>query len=206
MIDSTVVAALAHSAGLLVSHRFDVIDALDDGYPIPVEALSEDHSIGIYGSVAPRKMRDHAETYTLADISEFRPQRTVTVTPLGYQAEEFLEYVPLRGVHFSAEDLQYLESGWDASLTEVKYALYTVLALTHVVREAFGSALLYLNRTLPMPVWIRTEPLEAETVRAQVAVQVMAGGRMRPTNIHTECPMEYARRWTNAARNYYDPA
>ena len=32
----------------LVPHRFDVIDRLDDGTVIPIEALSEDHSIGVY--------------------------------------------------------------------------------------------------------------------------------------------------------------
>jgi hypothetical protein len=38
----------------------------------------------------------------------------------------------------------------------------------------------------------------------QIAIQVRAGNRMRPTNIHTECPMEYARRWVEWVRDYYD--
>ena len=204
MDDALTVKALAGGAADVVSHRFDVIDTLMDGSRIPIEALSEDHSIGIYGTVAPRKMRDHIDGYAAIDLAELRPSRELRATPFGTEYEELLEYVPFRGVRFRAEELQYLEEGWDATLVEVKYPLYTTLALLHLVRESFGSAMLYLNRTLPMPLWIRSEPLETESVRAQIAIQVTAQGRMRPTNIHTECSMEYARQWASAARDYYD--
>jgi hypothetical protein len=204
MDDAATVRAIAQGAANLVSHRFDLIDTLQDGSRIPIEALSEDHSIGIYGAVAPRKMRNQLHGYAEADLSAFRPGRELQATPFGVDYQEFLEYVPLRGVRFRAEELQYLEEGWDATLAEVKYPMYTTLALLHLVGEAFGSAHLYLNRTLPMPLWIRTEPIESESVRAQIAIQVTAAGRMRPTNIHTECSMEYARQWVSAARLYYD--
>lgn len=204
MDDALTVKAIAHGAANLVSHRFEVIDTLLDGSRIPVEALSEDHSIGIYGAVAPRKMRDHIGGYTAVDISELRPTRAVTATPFGAEFREHLEYVPLRGVRFRAEQLQYIEDGWDATLEEVKYPLYTTVALMNLVAEAFGSAHLYLHRTLPMPLWIRTDPLGVEPARGQIAIQVTATGRMRPTNIHTECSMEYARQWVAAARDYYD--
>lgn len=204
MDDATTVRALAHGAANLVSHRFDVIDTLLDGSRIPVEALSEDHSVGIYGSVAPRKMRDHVDGYAAVDLAELRPNLELATTPFGAKYQEVLEYVPLRGVRFRAEDLQYIEEGWAATLVEVKYPLYTTLALLHLVAEAFGSARLYLNRRLPMPLWIRSEPLGEEPARAQIAIQVTATGRMRPTNIHTECSMEYARQWVTAARDYYD--
>jgi hypothetical protein len=204
MDDVISVKTLAAAAGNLVSHRFDVIDTLLDGSRIPVEALSEDHSIGIYGAVAPRKMRDHADGYSMVDLAEFRPSRALSDTPFGAAYQELLEYVPLRGVRFRAEELQYLEEGWDATLVEVKYPLYTTLALLNLLEEAYGSAHAYLHRTLPMPLWIRTEPLGAEPARAQIAIQVTATGRMRPTNIHTECSMEYARQWVSAARDYFD--
>lgn len=204
MDDATTVMTLAQGAANLVSHRFDVIDTLLDGSRIPVESLSEDHSIGIYGVVAPRKMRDHVDGYAAVDLTDLRPGRELTATPFGADYQELLEYVPLRGVCFRAEELQYIEDGWDATLVEVKYPLYTTMALMHLVAEAFGSARLYLHRTLPMPLWIRSEPLGEEPARAQIAIQVTAKGRMRPTNIHTECSMEYARQWVAAARDYYD--
>jgi hypothetical protein len=204
MEDALTVNALATGAANLVSHRFDVIDTLLDGSRIPIEALSEDHSIGIYGAVAPRKMRDHVDGYAPVDLSELRPGRELVTTPFGSEYRELLEYVPLRGVRFRAEELQYIEDGWDATLTEVKYPLYTTVALLNFVSEAYGSAYLFMHRVLPMPLWIRTEQLLSEPARAQIAIQVTAKGRMRPTNIHTECSMEYARQWVAAARDYYE--
>jgi hypothetical protein len=200
------IATLAAFASTVVPHRFDVIDALDDGTTIPTEALSEDHTIGIYAQVAPRKMREHIHGYRRIEIAELRPQTVVTPTASGVRHDIFLEYVPLRGVRFRAEDLQYLEEGWWATLHEVKYPAITVLALAHLIREAYDTAAIYLNTVLPMPLWIRSGPLEDESVDVQVAIQARADDRMRPTNIHTECPMEYARRWAAAARDYYDLA
>ena len=47
---------------------------------------------------------------------------------------------------------------------------------------------------------------ESGSIDLQVAIQARAGDHMRPTNIHTECPMEYARRWATTARDYYEVA
>lgn len=85
-----------------------------------------------------------------------------------------------------------------------KYPAQTVLALAHLVHEMSGSAFIYVNTTLPMPLWIRAHPLGSAEVGVQVAVQARAGDRVRPTNIHTECLMEYARSWVTAARAYFD--
>jgi hypothetical protein len=200
------IAFFAEAASGLVAHRFDVITALDDGTPIPTEALSEDHTIGLYGSVAPRKMRDHAGGYRRLTIPELRPQSLVSRTPEGSRTDLFLEYVPMRGVRFRAEELQFLEEGWWARISEVKYPAVTVLTFAHLISESFGDVEIYLNPELPMPLWLRSQPLDADPVEIQVAIQARAGDRMRPTNIHTECPMDYARRWAEAARSYYDLA
>jgi hypothetical protein len=198
------IATFAHAASILVPHRFDVISVLDDGTVIPTEALSEDHTIGIYTDVAPRKMRDHVDGYRRLDLSELRPQSVLSSTPSGMRHDLFLEVVPMRGIRFRAEELQYLEVGWWASLPEVKYPALTVLAMAHLVREAYDRVHIYINEGLPMPLWIRSGPLEDETADLQIAIQARAGDRMRPTNIHTECPMEYARRWAAVARTYYE--
>jgi hypothetical protein len=186
---AVMIRQFASAAARLVPHRFDVIEALDDGTPIPVEALSEDHTIGIYGAVAPRKMRDHVDGYQEIGLHALRPQARLEHTPSGSRVDLYLEHVPFRGVRFRAEELQYLEEGWWASLPEVKYPAASVLTLTHLVAEAFGSVHVNLNTRLPMPLWIRSRPLGDEDPGLQVAIQARAGDRMRPTNIHTECPM-----------------
>jgi len=203
---TAIVRTFADAAATLVPHRFDVLETLDDGTRIPVEALSEDHSIGVYADVAPRKMREHVDEYQRIDITFLRPQIRLEVGLAGSSTQWFLEYVPLRGVQFRAEQLQYLEEGWPATLAEVNYPAHTALALAYLVQEAYGSsAVIYLNTTLPMPLWIRSQPIDSSDPGVQFAIQVQAGNRMRPTNIHTECPMEYARRWVTQARSYYDP-
>jgi hypothetical protein len=202
----SMISTFADAAGGLLAHRFDVVVALDDGTAIPPEALSEDHTIGIYGDVAPRKMREHVDGYRLASLQELRLQSRMTSTPEGWKTELFLEHAGLRGVRFRAEDLQYLEDGWWATISEVKYPAVTVLILAHLIQESVGESYVYLNDRLPMPLWIRSRPLESPNVEVQVAIQVRAGDRMRPTNIHTECSIEYGRRWVEAARSYYDPA
>lgn len=204
--DESVIAMFADAASRLIPHRFDLVTSLDDGTRIPVEALSEDHTVGIYAEVAPRKMRDHLDGYREVSLAELRPVVAPAQSPAGVAHDVFLEYVPLRGVRFRAEELQYLEEGWDAALPEVKYPALSVLALTHLVGEVFGQVLVYLNGALPMPLWIRSQPIVAKETGVQVAIQARAGDRMRPTNIHTECPMAYARRWVSAARGYYEPA
>jgi hypothetical protein len=202
----SIISAFSQAAAILLPHRFTLIRALDDGTAIPAEALSDDHSIGIYWDVAPRKMREHVDDYEQIDISCLRPKSTLGMGASGSRHEWFLEYVPMRGVRFRAEQLQYLEEGWTATLAEVKYPAQTVLALTHLVREASGSVITYLNTRIPMPLWIRAQPFGSPNVGVQIAVQARAGDQMRPTNIHTECPMEYARQWVAAARTYFDPA
>lgn len=203
---ATIVKAFAHAAEALIPHQFTVIDRLDDGTSIPIEALSEDHSVGVYGDVAPRKMRDHASGYSEINLARLRPVTRLEPRIAGWSQQSFLEHVPMRGVRFRAEELQYLEHGWDATLAEVTYPATTVLALAHLVHEAYGDSVhVYLNTVLPMPLWIRAKPMGSSELGVQFAIQVRAGSRMRPTNIHTECPMEFARRWVVQAHDYYDP-
>ena len=197
------IEAFAAEASTLIPHQFDLITALDDGTTIPPEALSEDHSIGVYGVIAPYLMRANLSGYREIEVADLLPQQVLTATATGARMEQFLEYVPLRGVRFRAEQLQYLEDGWSATMPQVKYVALTVLALLYLVKHRYGSAHLFVNAELPMPLWIRPAPLAEEAAGVQVAIQVRDEHRMRPTNIHTECPMEYARRWAAQARDYY---
>src|SRR5579883_3381878 len=105
----------------LLPHRFDVITALDDGTPIPLEALSEDHSIGLYGETIPYKMRENLAGYQWVEIADFLPQQRVARTATGARVEWFLEYPPLRDARFRTERLQYLDEGWWAETAEVYY-------------------------------------------------------------------------------------
>ncbi len=187
----------------LLPHRFEVIHSLEDGTVIPVEALSEDHSIGLYAEVVPYKIRQNLGGYQSVEIADFLPRQQVERVATGVRVEWFLEYTPLRGVRFRAERLQYLEEGWWAQTAEVTYPAATVLALLSAVKSLYGAAYLYLNTELPMPLWVRPAPLDQPTPGGQVVLQARGEGRLLPTNIHTECPMEYARRWAGAARSYY---
>jgi hypothetical protein len=200
------IGAFGAEASALVPHRFTLITALDDGTAIPPEALSEDHSVGLYGAVVPRKMRENLGGYREIDVADLVPQQVLTATATGARAEQFLEYVPLRGVRFRAERLQYLEEGWWATVPQVKYVALTVLGLLYLVKHRYGSAQLCLNTELPLPLWVRSAPLAGEATGVQAVVQVRDERRTRPTNIHTECPMAYARRWAAQARTYYQLA
>jgi len=203
------VATIRHfatAADLLLPHHFDVLESLPDGPPIPAEALSEDHTIGIYCGTTPRKILDHLGGYGPAEIADFALLQSVERTPSGGRLEAYLEYVPLRGVRFRTEDLQYLEEGWWASLPEVKYPALTTLTLVHLVKEAFGEVHLYLNRDLPMPLLIRAAALDKGEAALQFAIQARSGESMRPTNIHTEAPMDYARRWVEGVHRFFPPA
>lgn len=193
----------ADAAEAVIPHRFEIIDRLADGTAIPVEALSEDHSIGIYAGVAPRKMREQENGYVRTRPEAFVSRLRSHATPSGMDIRSFIEYVPLRGVRFRAEKLQYLEEGWTATIPEVVYPTHSVLALMNLVHERFGEAFLYLNTTLPMPLWLRSHAI-GEPAAVQVALQAYAGGRIRPTNIHSECTMEYARAWVEDARGYFE--
>ena len=192
-------------AGLhdLVPHRFEVITQLGDGTRIPPEALSEDHTLGLYGEVIPRKMRESVEGYSSVDIGELRPTVSLRQTPTGVVAESLLEYPPLRGVRFRAERLQYLEEGWWATTGEVAWPLHSVLALAYAVRQQCGAVHLCLHRELPMPLWIRGVPLGESTCEVQAVVQARGEGRVLFTNIHSECTLAYAAQWAEAARGYY---
>ena len=203
-VDQKAIGEFAIAASQLLPHRFDIIDVLADGPSIPMEALSEDHTIGIYGSVAPRKMRDNQHLYSQADIAEFAPQIQLAPHATGVRCDHYLEYVPLRGVRFRVEQLQYLEEGWWSSLPEVKYPTHTVLTLLSLVFDTYGSVFLYLNKTIPMPLWIRTAPITEADSGVQLAIQARAGDRLRPTNIHTEAPMDFARRWADGVRDFFD--
>jgi hypothetical protein len=196
----------ATAAELLLPHHFDVLQALPDGPPIPAEALSEDHTIGIYCGTTPRKMLDHVDGYRPAEIADFAMLQSVDRTPSGGRVEAHLEYVPLRGVRFRTEVLQYLEEGWWATLPEVKYPALTTLIVLHLIKESFGEVHLYLNRELPMPLWIRAAPLERGENVLQFALQARSGESMRPTNIHTTAPMDYARRWVPGVHVFFPQA
>lgn len=200
------IEAFATEASTLIPHRFTVITALDDGTTIPTEALSEDHSIGLYGAIIPYKMRESLSGFREIEVADLVPHQVLTATAPGARVEQYLEYVPLRGVRFRAERLQYLEEGWWATIPQVKYVSLTVLALLHLVKRHYGSAHLCLHTELPMPLWIRSAPLAEEATGVQAVIQVRDENRTRPTNIHTECPMTYARRWAAQARTYYQLA
>jgi hypothetical protein len=197
------IEAFADQASVLIPHRFEILTALADGTPIPPEALSEDHSLGLYRGVLPNKMRQNLAGYRPIEVADLLPQLATERTPTGLRADWYLEYVPLRGVRFRTERLQYLEEGWWAVTSEVKYPAQTVLALLHLLKQCYGTAHLLVNAELPMPLWLRPAPLGQEGGGVEAVVQARGEGRVLPTNIHTECPMEYARRWAEAARSYY---
>jgi len=186
----------AAEASKLIPHRFEIVTELDDGTRIPAEALSEDHTVGLYVGVVPRKMRENLDGFRSIEVADLVPQ--------GEESEGlFLEYAALRDTRFRAERLQYLEEGWWGATSEVKYPAGTVLGLMHVVKELYGSVHLCINGELPMPLWIRAAALGEETETVDAVVQARGEGRVLLTNIHSECPMEFARRFAEAARGYY---
>lgn len=187
----------------LLPHRFEVITALGDGTPIPAEALSEDHSIGLYRQAIPRKMRDAMAGFRDIQVGELVPQLTMAETATGLRAEWFLEYPGLRGVRFRAERLQYLEEGWWGVTSEVKYPAGAVLALLHALQRRYGGAHLCLNGELPMPLWVRPAPLGTPAEGVEAVIQARGEGRVLFTNIHSECTMKFASQFTEAARGYY---
>lgn len=194
---------VAEQLSRVLPHSFEIITALPDGTPIPPEALSEDHTIGLYGEAIPRKMRESADGFREVEIADFLPQLVMEPTSTGASAQWFLEYPPLRDVRFRAERLQYLEEGWWAVTSEVKYPAGTVLCLLHAVKARYGSARICLNTELPMPLWVRSAPLGAGSRGVEAVVQARGEGRVLLTNIHSECPMDFARRFAEAARHYY---
>jgi hypothetical protein len=202
--EPTIIRTFAAAAERMLPHHFDVVDSLGEDTSIPVEALSEDHSIGIYSSVPPRKMREHQDSYCRVDIAELLLQTQLTFHVTGVRYESYLEYVPLRGVRFRVEELQYLEQGWGATLSEVKYPTNTVLVLLYLVMDRYGSVFLYLNKRSPMPLWIRATPIGELDSSVQCAIQARSGDRMRPTNIHTDVTIEYARRWADGVQEFFE--
>jgi hypothetical protein len=194
---------VAEDLSTVLPHRFDVITALPDGTSIPPEALSEDHTIGLYGDVIPRKMRENADGFREIEVADLLPQLALERTTTGATVQWFLECPALRNVRFRAERLQYLEEGWWGVTGEVKYPAATVLGLLHVVKARYGLARIYLNTELPLPLWIRSTPLNESNPGVQAAIQARGEGRVLLTNIHTECPMDFARQFAAAARHYY---
>lgn len=202
-IDPAEIRAVAGELAGRIPHTFEVITALGNGTAIPVEALSEDHTIGLYGPTVPHKMRDSLAGFREVEVTDFVTQRRLLPTPTGIQVEWFLEFPGLRNVRFRAERLQYLDEGWWAVSSEVKYPAETVLACLQVTKQMHGAARLYLNTELPMPLWIRSNELTEESRGVQIVIQARGEGRILFTNIHTECTMDYARQWADAARSYY---
>lgn len=201
--DIAEIRAVAKELSGFLPHRFEVITALADGTPIPAEALSEDHTIGLYRSAIPRKMRESMGGFREVEVADLVPQVALARTPTGAQASVFLEYPGLRDVRFRADRLQYLEEGWWAVTSEVKYPALAVLAALHLLKQRYGAARLCLNVELPMPIWVRSAPLGQEAQGVEVAIQARGEGRVLFTNIHSECTMEYAAQFAEAARGYY---
>ena len=193
----------ADDAAAIVPHRFDVITRLNDGTPIPPEALSEDHTVGLYAGTMPRKMRESATGFRDVELSDLLPRAPLETTATGARMEWFLEYPGLRNVRFRTERLQYLDEGWWAVTSEVKYPAVTVLGLLHAMKRRYGAAHICLNTELPMPLWLRSAPLAQAAGGVQAVVQARGEGRLLLTNIHTECPMEYARQFVPAIQGYY---
>jgi len=190
------IRVFARRAEGVVPHRFEMIEKLDDGTPIPAEALSQDHTIGLYYEQIPRKMLDVLEAYIPAGWQDFELQRDP-------EGERFLEYPPLRDVVFRAEMLQYLGEGWWATTPCVRYPAATAEALARLMQEAYGVVHLYIHPGMPMPLWIRGRPKEEPYEGVQAVIQARGPDRVLPCNIHTEVPMEYAKRWEAQARSYY---
>ncbi|MCJ7752198.1 MAG: hypothetical protein MUQ65_14120 [Armatimonadetes bacterium] len=207
MMEEAETAAEIQAVALLlaeqVPHTFEIITALGDGTSIPVEALSDDHTIGLYGAVIPRKMRDSLEGFREVEVADFILQRELAPTPTGARMDLYLEFPGLRDIRFRAERLQYLEEGWWAATREVKYPAETVLGCLHVMKQRYGEVRLYLNGELPMPLWVRSDPLGEPARGVQIVIQARGEGRVLFTNIHSECTMEYARQFAEAARSYY---
>ena len=187
----------------LLPHRFDKISALGDGTAIPIEALSEDHTIGIYGQLIPRLMRNCLAEFQEVQLSDFIPQTASISTATGYKTDLYLEYPPLRNTRFRTEKLQYIEYGWWAITSEVKYPLLTVLTIAYLMKKLYGVIHLYINATTPMPLWLRSTPMNIETPHPQVVIQARGEDRILFTNIHTECSIEYSRQWAEAIKKYY---
>ena len=192
----------AAAAEAVLPHRFEIITEVG-GTAIPAEALSEDHTLGLYVEAIPRKMRENASGFREVEIADFVPQLVPETTTTGLRADWFLEYPPLRDVRFRAERVQYLDEGWWGITSEVKYPAATVLSLLHLMKERAGAVHVYLNTELPMPLWLRTSPLGQETGAVQTVVQARGEGRVILTNIHSECPLDVARQFMVAARSYY---
>ncbi|MCC6446982.1 MAG: hypothetical protein IT210_26455 [Armatimonadetes bacterium] len=185
----------ARLAEQVLPHRFDIIEQLDDGTRIPSEALSEDHTIGLYYEQIPLKMLDEEEAFIEVGWDDFERQ----TGPDG----DYLEYAPLRHVRFRAEKMQYLTEGWWVTTPCVRYPAATAEALARLMEESYGEAHLYLHPKMPMPLWIRTESKGQDYEGVQAVIQARGPDRMLPVNIHTEVTMEYARRWEELARSYY---
>lgn len=200
------IEAVAGELSTALPHTFSIITTLADGSTIPPEALSEDHTIGLYRTAIPRKMRESLAGFREVDIADFLPQQIVEVTRTGSKADWFLEWPSLRNVRFRTERLQYIEEGWWAVTSEVKYPAVTVLAVMHAIKRRYGAARICLNAELPMPLWIRAAPLGQAAVGVEVAIQARGEGRTLPTNIHSECSLEAARPYAHAVRNYYRAA
>jgi hypothetical protein len=197
------ISEFADEAAAVIPHRFDIITCLSDGTPIPSEALSEDHTVGLYTGTMPRKMRESASGFRDVELCDLLPQVSLERTTTGARMEWFLEYPGLRNRRFRTERLQYLEQGWWAVTREVKYPAATVLGLLHVMKRRYGAAHVCLNVELPMPLWLRSAPLARDADGVQAVVQARGEGRLLLTNIHTECPMEFARQFVPAIQEYY---
>ena len=185
----------------LIGHEFSVIDEIEPGVKCPLEALSGDHTVGIYLDVIPLKMREHLSGFQEISVADLRPQKS---TSDGME-RLFLEAESMRLSRFRAEWLQYLETGWEAYVDEVKYPCQEVLGTAHFMKSVYGDAHIYLNTEVPMPLWIRPRAISSKLngEMPQIVIQGRSLDRIIFTNIHTEVSMEFARRWADAVHGYY---
>lgn len=183
--------------GPAIEQEFDIIDEVEPGVPMLPEGLSRAHTAGIYCQAIPLKMREHLDGFEQINICELMPQfLNGTVA--------YLEYVPLRNVKFRAEWLQYIEEGFAATVDEVKYPAKSVLGALHAMWQIYGEVYIYMHKTIPMPLWIRSVDKEIDDpTRPSICLQAYAGDHFIPTNIHVEVGMEYARCWVPGVHTYY---
>jgi len=192
-----ILEAFGKKVGSAIEQSFDVIDEVQPGVPMLPEALSTDHTVGIYCQAIPLKMREHLDGFERISLEELKPQ-------FDGKAAMYLEYEPLQGVQFRAEWLQYIEEGFAAMVDEVKYSAKAVLGAIWATKQAYGEVYIYLHKTIPMPLWIRSTPLGVEDAsRPSICLQAYSGDSFIPTNIHVEVDMEYARVWVPGVHTYY---
>ena len=181
-----------------VDKPFEIINEVEPGVKMETEALSSDHTIGIYCKLLPLKVREQLDGFKKIHISELLP-----ICNNG--SVEYFECIKLRKAKFRSEWLQYIEEGFDATVDEVKYPALSVLGTLHVLYNRFNNANIFLNDKVPMPLLLSPEPIReiGNGLFPAICIQAYSGTSPIPTNIHVEVSMEYARIWVPGVHTYY---